>query len=83
MRTAIADSTGRCVRVALTRRKSVPPDTHPWREATRRAAQQKALPVTAASRPSLADTVFSSRNGLRFETCIVQLPVLSALRSER
>jgi hypothetical protein len=54
VRPAIADSTGPCVRVARAKRKWVPPEDHPWREAARRAAQRKANRETAAARPSLA-----------------------------
>jgi hypothetical protein len=51
---AMADSTGPCIRVAVAKRKWVPPANHPWREAARRAAQQKAAGRTAAARRSLA-----------------------------
>jgi len=54
VRPAIADSAGRSVRVAVGKRKWVPPENHPWREAARRAAQQKTEERTAAARPSLA-----------------------------
>jgi len=54
IRPAMANSTGACVRVALTKRKWVPPEKHPWREAARRAAQQKAMRETPAAPPSLA-----------------------------
>jgi transposase len=45
---------GRRVGVALTKRKQVPGENHPWREAVRRAAQRKAARETIAARPSLA-----------------------------
>lgn len=51
---AIADSNRPCVRVAVAKRKWVPPENHPWRQAARRAAQRKAMQETAAARPSLA-----------------------------
>ena len=52
---AVANSADRCVRVAQVKRKWVPSDNHPWREAARRAAQRKALrQATVAARPSLA-----------------------------
>lgn len=49
---AIAASTGPCVRVTA-KAKWVPPQSHPWREAARRAAQKKAIRETGASRPFL------------------------------
>jgi len=51
---AMADSPGPCVGVVCRKRKWVPPENHPWREAARRAAQRKELRETAAARPSLA-----------------------------
>jgi transposase len=51
---AMADFTDPCIRQAVAKRKWVPPDNHPWREAARRAAQRKELRETAAARPSLA-----------------------------
>jgi len=45
---------GPCVRVARTKPKWVPAKNHPWREATRRTAQRKAVQETATARPSLA-----------------------------
>ena len=50
----IADATGPCVGVGLTKRKWVPAGNHPWREAVRRAVQGKVIRETAAARPSLA-----------------------------
>src|SRR5579875_879658 len=52
---AVADSAGACVPMAQRKRKSVPPENHPWREAVRRAVRQKAAAwETAGVRPSLA-----------------------------
>ena len=49
---AMAASTGPCVRVAA-KPKWVPPQSHPWREAARRAVQKKAIRETGAARPFL------------------------------
>lgn len=54
MKPAIAHSDRPCVRVAVVKRKWVPPENHPWREAARRTAQRKAARETPAARPSLA-----------------------------
>jgi hypothetical protein len=54
VRPAMADSSGRCVRVVCTKRKWVPPANHPWREAADRATQRKAMREMATARPSLA-----------------------------
>ena len=55
VRPVIADSTGPRVRLPVAKRKWVPPENHPWREAARRAAEKKAARLaTAAGRPSLA-----------------------------
>ena len=51
---AMSDSTRPRVRVVCTKRKWVPPENHPWREAAHRAAQRKAMRETAAARASLA-----------------------------
>jgi Helix-turn-helix domain len=51
---AMADSHGPCVRLAVRKRKWMPPGNHPWRQAARQAAQRKALRETAAARPSVA-----------------------------
>ncbi len=48
-----AETVGARVAVAMAKRKWVPPANHPWREAVRRAVQQKALREPAA-RPPLA-----------------------------
>jgi hypothetical protein len=42
------------VPIAWGKRKWTPPLDHPWHEAARRGAQQKALREAAAARPSLA-----------------------------
>lgn len=54
VRPAIAACAGASVRVTGGKRKWVPPENHPWREAARRAAQRKASRESAAARPSLA-----------------------------
>lgn len=54
VRPAIAEPPGPRVRLAAAKRKWVPRENHPWREAARRAAQRKALQETASSRSSLA-----------------------------
>jgi len=41
-------------RSVKTQRKWVPPSNHPWREAARRGAQQRASKLAEAARPSLA-----------------------------
>ena len=54
VRPARVASAGAGVRVFGGKRKWVPPENHPWREAARRAAQRKASRKLAAARPSLA-----------------------------
>ena len=49
----MADAVGRGL-VAVAKRKWVPPTDHPWRQAARRAAQQKVLREQEAAQPSLA-----------------------------
>lgn len=49
VRPAIAVSDSRCARAGVTKRKWLPAQDHPWREASRRAAEQKAMRVAAAA----------------------------------
>jgi hypothetical protein len=49
-----AETPSRRMASPMVKRKWVPPEDHPWRQAARRAAQRKALRESLAARPSLA-----------------------------
>ena len=51
---AMANSVRPSVRMAVPKRKWVPPKNHPWREAVHRATERKALRETAGGRSPLA-----------------------------
>ena len=50
----MAEAPSRRSALPAVKRKWVPPEDHPWRQAARRAAQRKALQESLAARPSLA-----------------------------